>query len=575
MTKTKTEPRGDDAAIKGLAAEAAEHQEKPRLLPKPKRRKRWVKWAVFGGVALALILIWKLLPKPDPSMMTQNLKTAAVETDDLTVTLNGTGTVAPAASYSITALVSGEVLAAPFEEGQVVLKDALLYRIDSSDVQSGIDRAELAYQRAKDAYQRLLDNAKDYKITAPIAGTVTKLSIDPGDMAGQGAVAVLCDRSVATVKLPFFAEDAAVIKPGMTARVTLAESLEPVTGTVTVVSAMEEVGAGGAITRQVTIEIPNPRGVKEGSYATASVNGLSCNAGAAVRFPEEKSVTAKAAGEVAAVYVREGDTVEKGAVLAVIDDKSLRDQITDAKRALDDAALSLSSARDQLENYEIRAPIAGTVIEKNLKTGDTLDSSRSAGAASSAIALIYDLSHLEFTLAIDELDVGKVEVGQSVRVTADSVEGKTFTGHVSKVSVNGTTQNGATSYPVTVILDTSDGLFPGMNVSADIFITERKGVLCVPAEAVERGNTVLVTKDSPSAKNGTPAEQEGFVRVPVTPGLSDESRVEITAGLQAGDTVAYFETTFTKEKMSELAGMSMNNSARQNGMGGARPNGMN
>ena len=63
---------------------------------------------------------------------------------------------------------------------------------------------------------------------------------------------------------------------------------------------------------------------------------------------------------------------------------------------------------------------------------------------------------------MDELDVGNVEVGQTVEVTADALENQTFTGKVTNISSESSQSNGVTNYPVTVTLDTADGLLPGM-----------------------------------------------------------------------------------------------------------------
>ena len=81
------------------------------------------------------------------------------------------------------------------------------------------------------------------------------------------------------------------------------------------------------------------------------------------------------------------------------------------------------------------------MIEKNFKAGDKVD-----GASSGTLAVIYDLSYLELEMAVDELDIGKVEVGQEVRITADALEGMTFKGYVDKININGTTANGRTTY---------------------------------------------------------------------------------------------------------------------------------
>ena len=179
--------------------------------------------------------------------------------------------------------------------------------------------------------------------------------------------------------------------------------------------------------------------------------------------------------------------------------------------------------------------ISGTVVTKTAKAGDNVDGG--------TLCTIYDLSCLEMTMNIDELDISDVAVGQTVQITADAVEDKTYTGVVTKVSVAGTTSGGITTYPVTVRIDETDGLLPGMNVEAEIVIAESRDVLAIPSAAVNRGGTVLITSDSPSAVNALDQEApEGYVYVQVETGVSDDSYIEITSGLQEGDTVAYLQT---------------------------------
>ena len=198
--------------------------------------------------------------------------------------------------------------------------------------------------------------------------------------------------------------------------------------------------------------------------------------------------------------------------------------------------MSLESRQDQLNNYTITSPIRGTVIDKNYKAGETSE-------AGKVLCSIYDLSYLTMTLSVDELDISDIAVGQRVEITADAVEGKTYTGVVTKVSVAGTSSGGTTTYPVTVRIDETEGLLPGMNVDAAITLQSASGVLAIPSGALNRGNTVLVTADSPSAANGTAIEGGDYCSVPVEIGASDSSYIEIISGLQEGDTVAYIPTT--------------------------------
>ena len=94
-------------------------------------------------------------------------------------------------------------------------------------------------------------------------------------------------------------------------------------------------------------------------------------------------------------------------------------QIESARISVSNASTSLENARDNLEDYSVTAPISGTVVTKTAKAGDNIE-----GGSGSTLCVIYDLSYLEMTMYIDELDISSVEVGQEVRITADAVEGE-------------------------------------------------------------------------------------------------------------------------------------------------------
>ena len=88
---------------------------------------------------------------------------------------------------------------------------------------------------------------------------------------------------------------------------------------------------------------------------------------------------------------------------------------------------------------------------------------------------------------IDELDISNVKTGQTVEVTADAFENEKFSGKVTNISLEGTSSNGVTYYPVTVTLDEVGGLLPGMNVDGVIIVDSVENALAVPADALQRG----------------------------------------------------------------------------------------
>ena len=154
---------------------------------------------------------------------------------------------------------------------------------------------------------------------------------------------------------------------------------------------------------------------------------------------------------------------------------------------------------------------------------------------------------------MDELDVKSVEVGQTVVITADAVTGKTFTGTVSNVSLQSSTSNGVTNYPVTVTLnDGMDELLPGMNVDGVIILDEAKDVLSVPADALVRGNQVYVKDETVKESQGNiPA---GFRAVEVTTGLISSDYVEITSGLEENQEVYVAQSTVSNSQNIMIPG---------------------
>ena len=200
--------------------------------------------------------------------------------------------------------------------------------------------------------------------------------------------------------------------------------------------------------------------------------------------------------------------------------------------------LSLKNAQDKLEDYSITSTITGKVIEKNVDVGATVGGTSASSANYTYLAVIYDLTQLTFDVKIDELDINKIAVGQKVEITADALDGESFTGVVDKVNINGTTQNGVTTYPVTVLVDGSpEQLKPGMNISAKIIVEEVGSVLTIPVDAVSRGNTVLVAGPGCLDENGNVADLTAIETREVTLGRNDEEYIEVLSGLEEGDVV--------------------------------------
>ena len=498
--------------------------ENEKVAAEKKRKKRKGK---SGRIVIVLIVVlaallggfflYKKKTSSQKSQGDQSVSTATVKRTDISSELTASSSLSPKDTYEVTSLVEGEVIEANFEEGDVVEKGQILYRIDASSMGSDLSSAETSLQRAKESAQtaqsdyaeetaRIAGNT--YRSTA--SGYIKTLYIKEGDKVNNGTkIADLYDDSVMKITVPFLSGEAAEINVGDEAAVTLEDTGEQISGTVTVVSSMEETLSGGRLVKNVTVDVSNPGGLTTDTAASVTVDGFVCSAEATFTAKTETILSVELSGnkslEIENLLIHEGSYVDKNSDLFRVTAKTTEEYLKEFKDAvesaddnLENAENKLSNTQDSVDDYTITAPISGTVITKNAKVGDKISKSSSG---TTTMAVIYDLSTMTLEMSVDELDVSSIKVGQSVEITADAVEGETFTGTVTNVSLQSSYSNGVTSYPVTVTLDDTGSLLPGMNVDAKIILDSSENALVIPASALMRGNRVYVKKSSDSTEN--------------------------------------------------------------------------
>lgn len=560
--------------------------EKLKALPgKAEGKGRWGKTGkkkkllLIGGLMVMILAAAAFFfhQKRSAAAAVQNdvTRTAAVSRRNIQSTLSGSGTISPKDTYSITSMADGEVVEADFEEGDEVVKDQILYRIDASSMESRLKSAANSLERAQSSYDTAVEEYNEavvkysgntYKSTK--TGYIKELHIEQGDKVGSNTqIADIYNDSVMRIKVPFLNVEAAQITAGMPAVLTLSDTLEQLEGVVYSVSAMDEALTGGRLVRYVTIEVANPGGLMTSMTATAAI-GSFVSSGDGSFTPTVDTVMGADLStqvEVESLLVHEGAYVTAGTPIFSMKSstaekliRSYKDSMDQAESSLEQAQSSLDSTQDTYDDYTVTAPISGTVISKSVKVGDNVKN----GNSTTTLAVIYDMSSVTFQMNVDELDISNVEVGQIVEVSADAFEGESFTGKVTNISLEGSSSNGVTYYPVTVTLDEVGSLLPGMNVEGTIIIDSAENALAVPADALQRGNIVYVKDESVTEAQGrAPA---GFREVSVETGLISQDYVEITGGeLAEGDEVYLAETSVGTEDTMMMPGM-----GGMGGMGG-------
>jgi RND family efflux transporter MFP subunit len=199
--------------------------------------------------------------------------------------------------------------------------------------------------------------------------------------------------------------------------------------------------------------------------------------------------------------------------------------VTIAQAAVDQAKISLDTARQNLAKATLTAPFDGTVTQVNVIPGQTV-------AGGTVVVSVADLGRLRVKANVAEIDVPRIKVGQPVNVSVDAIPDAQLTGKLSDVALVGTVSQGVVNYAVTVDLDPTDSrVKAGMSASLVIVVDERSNVLMVPNRAIHtltggRGYYVDVMVEGQ------------IVQVQVNIGLANDSMTEITGGgLREGDAV--------------------------------------
>lgn len=498
---------------------------------------------IVVGVVAVPRLIAKKANTQDGTYQTQT-----PDKQDLQVELTGTGTIEPNDQYSITPMVQGEIVEASFEEGDIVEKGQLLYQFSTESVEDSIKSAQLSVEQAKQNYNDALDSKKqtqdNLSLVSDQEGYVRKLYVSKGQKITAGSkVADVYDNTTMSLEVPFNASDVKNSWIGNRANVYVGDEGERLRGTVTKIDPTTTTLSGNMVVRYVTIEVVNPGGISAGMSGSASIGSVDCNSEGTFSVKSEGTLIADGSGTIDSLKIKEGSYLKKGDTYLVLEDATVGDNVKSSELNVESAENQLSSAQKSLDDYRVTAPISGTVITKNAKVGDNINATYA-----NPLAVIYDLSKVKFRMKVDELDVLKISVGQEVTVTADALPDVEMKGHVTNISLEASTNGGVTEYPVTVEMDEVGSLLPGMNVSAKIVLEEQKNALCIPVDALMRGNVVYVknTQDQQTGEDELAAGvPDGFHSVDVTVGISNDSEVQILSGLSETDEVYVPRTEIT------------------------------
>jgi HlyD family secretion protein len=197
------------------------------------------------------------------------------------------------------------------------------------------------------------------------------------------------------------------------------------------------------------------------------------------------------------------------------------------------ARASLDQLDEQLSYTTIVSPIDGEVLSRDVQIGDAVSSILVLGSTATQVMTLGDTHQVYVKGKVDESDIGHVYLGQPARIKVESFKDKTFIGKVTKIVPLGVEKDNVTTFEVWVSIDNPGGeLKANMTANAEIILSEHKGVLTVPEQALIYDNSGKAFVEIPDSK-----AKEGKKRVSVQAGISNGTRTEIVSGVKQGDEV--------------------------------------
>jgi HlyD family secretion protein len=263
---------------------------------------------------------------------------------------------------------------------------------------------------------------------------------------------------------------------------------------------------------------------------------VSAQASGSVQPDTTVQVKSKASGEILQILVETGQLVQRGQLMVQIDKRQPKNDVdqaqanldvakatlthataqmgraeelyktrsiaetdyeqasldlSNAKAAVISATVNLENAKIALEDCEIRAPITGTIIEKDVERGQVISSPTRDVGGGTVLLQMADLNLVQVKTLVDETDIGKIQSGQQATVTVNAYPNRPFNGTVLKVEPQSTTQNNVTMFSVIVRIANREGLLlPGMNTDVEVHVGRRDSVLAVPNAALRTNKEV-------------------------------------------------------------------------------------
>lgn len=247
-------------------------------------------------------------------------------------------------------------------------------------------------------------------------------------------------------------------------------------------------------------------------------------------------------------YDRQIKLFDKGLISAEARDQASL-ALAQAKGKMVSARVSLDQANTRLSETTVRSPINGVILQKYVEVGQIIASGISNVSGGTPIADIASMASVYVEAGIDEIDVGKINIGQPAKIVAEAYPRLTFHGKIIRIAPEATVEQNVTLFNVVIEVENKDGkLKSGMNATAEITVAKEDNVLLVPTMAL----SPVEGPDSRFTRQTFLKKGNEYVPQDVEIGLSDFKETVVQKGLNEGDVVGVPMVSRLKDQNDEM-----------------------
>ena len=502
-----------------------------------KKKRKWVKWVIIGAVVIVVGAVSFTAYQNSAQAARARAASAnsvLAQKGDIAVVVQASGSLKPLSATTVYAPLTAGIGVLSVKNGDTVKTGDVLITLTSNTIDDEIAALQ-SNLTTQDSQLLMADKSKSAKIYAPVSGRVKAVYAVPGqDVASAmqsdgGLMLISADDKMQLQFVPAYTAAA-----GDKVTVTIGTTAVPAT-------------IKTFINGEINILLPDDSYEIGASATVTAADGTALGTGTlSVHMPY---YVTGSDGVVSGISVDINTMVTAGDTLIKLEDSVYSTTYLQLLVTRQNTLDQLSEKQAQKDALIVRAPQDGVVESLSAVQGTTVPEG-------TALFTIGSTTAFELVVAVDELDIANIAVGQTADIALDALAGATYTGKVTGISGSGSYVNGMTTYNVTIQVDQSEKILTGMSARADILVASHQNALLIPVSAIKTidGQKYAMVMPVPGSKEAL-TTPDG-VQTLITVGLFNSTQAEVLTGIQEGQYVQDLAVTVASTGFTGFGGRS-------------------